>query len=842
MRRWISSRCGRRSLRIELLEARRLLVGDLVNSLPWIDLLQDQASSEGSLFSLSAAFADANDGQSHTVTIDWGDGHESVGTVQTVDLPEPDSPLNIRVDFTHDDFNFFDTPEKRDLVQFAADLLVERLGDDLAAISPSGNNTWQAIFIDPADADEQIQLMNLEVAENEIIIFAGGQQLGGSLALGGPGGFSVNGTQSFVDTVSGRGESGALLPTPTDYGPWGGIVTFDIDANWHFGTDTLRLEDNQADFFSVAVHELTHALGFGTSDAFSRWVDDSQYTGPASVAEFDGPGNPPLHGDNAHWQNGVTDEGREAALDPSITLGTRKLLTELDFAALDDLGWDLLAQGGISGTISGQHTYADDGQYTVTVTISDGLDTTQQTFVVDVANSVPVLTAAPSQQTLAGQPLTIVDLVQFSDAGFDNPLDSPPTTETFSFTIDWGDGTPQSAGTAPIDNPGSPAAPTTGSVAATHTYANAGQFTITVTIEDDDGGVASDTVNVEVMPTAQVVDRRVFYNATVFDGHDAGPGVSDDGAIAPSPEELTAAGKDSAWGKQALLPGQSAGFMNLTSFEAGITGVILDVADLADPNGLSAADFAFRVGNSNDLDGSDGNPDNDWVTAPAPQSITVREGEGKNGSDRVTLIWPAGAIRNRWLEIQMLPTAATGLIAADTHYWGNLVGESGDDPEAAELGVPDSLRVRRRGATGAIESPLDYNRDGQVNSEDARIARDALFAGAGPFILLDLSSTTAPATAPVVAAQNGADENGEFQAESASLPAIEPARSTTAAFRTALRLQRVNDSMRRSPLPDGMDTLGDPAYAVDDNDLAEFEALEPTLLARLAWAISTRRS
>jgi len=36
-----------------------------------------------------------------------------------------------------------------------------------------------------------------------------------------------------------------------------------------------------------------------------------------------------------------TDIVQEAALDPSITLGTRKLFTDLDVAVLEDLGWNI---------------------------------------------------------------------------------------------------------------------------------------------------------------------------------------------------------------------------------------------------------------------------------------------------------------------------------------------------------------------------------------------------------------------------------------------------------------------------------------------------------------------
>jgi hypothetical protein len=43
-----------------------------------------------------------------------------------------------------------------------------------------------------------------------------------------------------------------------------------------------------------------------------------------------------------HWADGTLSGGREAAMDPSVTLGTRKTYTPLDFAGLADIGWTLL--------------------------------------------------------------------------------------------------------------------------------------------------------------------------------------------------------------------------------------------------------------------------------------------------------------------------------------------------------------------------------------------------------------------------------------------------------------------------------------------------------------------
>ena len=61
-----------------------------------------------------------------------------------------------------------------------------------------------------------------------------------------------------------------------------------------------------------------------------------------------------------------------------------------------------------------------------------------------------------------------------------------------------------------------------------------------------------------------VIGRYVFYNDSVFDGHDAAANALDDNAIAAD--------------KQALLPGQNAAFANYTNYDHGINGIMVDIS------------------------------------------------------------------------------------------------------------------------------------------------------------------------------------------------------------------------------------------------------------------------
>ena len=147
---------------------------------------------------------------------------------------------------------------------------------------------------------------------------------------------------------------------------------------------------------------------------------------------------------------------------------------------------------------------------------------------------------------------------------------------------------------------------------------------------------------------------------------------------------------------------------------------MIDVAGLAGTP--TAADFVFRIGNSN--------ASGVWTLAPAPASITVRAGAGVNGTDRVTLIWTDDAIRNTWLQVVVLPTAHTGLTQAQTFYFGNAIGETGNSTANAIVNSTDVMMTRTLPYTASYPASItvntDFNRDGLVNESDQLIVSSHL--------------------------------------------------------------------------------------------------------------------
>jgi len=258
--------------------------------------------------------------------------------------------ITIQFDYSFDTSGFFTSnPTAKTDLEAAAQFFDTHLTDTLTAISPDSSNTWTADFFNPSTG-ASASVDNLSISQNEIVVYVGAEDLGsGVLGEGGPGGFSTTGSQSFFDTVKARGQSGALSSTPTDFGPWGGSVSFGTNVNWYFDTNPSTTEafGTQSDFYSVALHELGHVLGIGTAGSWSTDVSGTNFIGPASEAAFGGP--VPLDSGASHWADGTmstiygTTTSQEAAMSPALTDGTRKVFTTLDMAGLQDVGWTLAA-------------------------------------------------------------------------------------------------------------------------------------------------------------------------------------------------------------------------------------------------------------------------------------------------------------------------------------------------------------------------------------------------------------------------------------------------------------------------------------------------------------------
>lgn len=170
-----------------------------------------------------------------------------------------------------------------------------------------------------------------------------------------------------------------------------------------------------------------------------------------------------------------------ADADPAATAG--------EYTATIDWGDGFSSVGTVSGptggpfTVSGSHTYSEEGTYVVTVTITDG------DFPANNATTRATATVADAQLTAT------CAAVANSSTSFSGPVasltdaDANGTVSDYTATIDWGDIS---------SSPGTVSGPNGGpfTVSGSHNYATTGTFTITVSIADVGGSKASTSCKV----------------------------------------------------------------------------------------------------------------------------------------------------------------------------------------------------------------------------------------------------------------------------------------------------------------------------------------------------------
>ncbi|MDF1842595.1 MAG: dockerin type I domain-containing protein [Rubripirellula sp.] len=500
----------RRSLRCEALESRRLL------------------AAEGSVYDWSGVYDASGLAGSVSAEVDWGDGTVSPPT--SISGGETSSQLKVRFDYSLDSSNFFsgDGFNRRALLDLAAESLVGRFADDLAAIVPGGVSRWQPSVFHPSSgpANQSFGTLvdlspNLSIPENEIIVYVGARDLPGNRrGVGGGGQFSFPATdiscqtqaecdqqvasiEAFRNTVRTRGEAGAARPVQTDVAPAFGSISFDSETNWFFGVDAEGIQSGQSDFVSFAFHELAHVLGFGAirTDLTSSWANltrDGAFSGPAAQAAYEGAGQVPV--EDSHWADVVSEQiGQATVMSAAIYGGVRQLFSPLDFAAMDDLGWELIES---RTTVAASHVYPDNGSYPVRLMLK-GSGLGELVYSLDdalITNVAPTLTPNANAVAEVGKAIDLTNIGQIADPGFANGNTIPGTVETFEFSIDWGDDSDVDTGIATIDSVGDASgALTLASFDSSHTYMSAGTRTVTLRVTDDDGAtvLSSFTITVE---------------------------------------------------------------------------------------------------------------------------------------------------------------------------------------------------------------------------------------------------------------------------------------------------------------------------------------------------------
>lgn len=244
------------------------------------------------------------------------------------------SSFNIELDYTYDTSNWFDTDKKATL-EAAANIWETIILDEFTNI-PTGTPTP---YVRNPQTNEYLGTNFIYTTASpidDVKIFLGASALGVSeLAKAGSSGYYSN----------------EVRYTGNDFQPWLGSLTFNNTKNWFVDgiMSNPTIPSNQHDLLSVAVHEIGHVLGFSDGlNAFSRWISNGTFTG-TNAKMYNG-GNPvpmePVYTSVGTRYSHIKDQYQysnygENAMDPTIVAGKRKLLTLLDLAMFDDIGYDI---------------------------------------------------------------------------------------------------------------------------------------------------------------------------------------------------------------------------------------------------------------------------------------------------------------------------------------------------------------------------------------------------------------------------------------------------------------------------------------------------------------------
>jgi PKD repeat protein len=214
------------------------------------------------------------------------------------------------------------------------------------------------------------------------------------------------------------------------------------------------------------------------------------------------------------------------------------------------------------------HVYADTGSYAIVVTLADSAGHT-----VTANTSVSPTNVAPVLGTLSLSPSSVVDHQTLTVSC---TFTDPGTADTFTVTVDWGDGTSSSDSLAAGAR----------SFSGTHAYGTAGPITIKVTVADRDNGRSTSSAALAVLPSNHA-PADLSVNATaVLEGDATTLSVSFTDAEASDTHAVAIAWGDGSTENVSLAAGATSTSRGHTYLESGTYSVAVTVTDAG---GMSVA-------------------------------------------------------------------------------------------------------------------------------------------------------------------------------------------------------------------------------------------------------------
>jgi PKD repeat protein len=193
----------------------------------------------------------------------------------------------------------------------------------------------------------------------------------------------------------------------------------------------------------------------------------------------------------------TADAGIDLTANEGATVNFSGSFTDPGAEDTHTLDWDFGDGNLASGSLSPTHEYGDNGSFSVTFTVQDddgGVG--NDTLTVTVDNVAPSVTLDP-----VSQPNPHFILPGVHELSFNGQFTDPGWLDTHSGQWDFGDGTVEAASLTEENEP--PDA--TGTATGSHIYSVSGDFTVGLTVTDDDGGSDSDTMSLHVVTPEEAI-------------------------------------------------------------------------------------------------------------------------------------------------------------------------------------------------------------------------------------------------------------------------------------------------------------------------------------------------
>jgi PKD repeat protein len=276
---------------------------------------------------------------------------------------------------------------------------------------------------------------------------------------------TVTDSQNNVATSTTQVTVNNVAPTVSIGGPYssvtGAAISFTGSGSVPDSGDTLTYSWNFGDNTTSTLQNPTHIYTTAGTYTVSLTIADQEGASTTSTTTATVTATTPLTA--SAGSNQTTNEGSSVTFSGTASGGVGALTYK----------WSFGDGTSTSGSLTPTHTYASDGTYTATLTVTDSQNTVaSSTTQVTVNNVAPTVSIGGPYSGVTGT------AINFTGSG-----SVPDSGDTLTYSWKFGDNT-----TSTLQNP-------------THTYTAAGTYTVSLTIADQEGASTTSTTTATVTAT-----------------------------------------------------------------------------------------------------------------------------------------------------------------------------------------------------------------------------------------------------------------------------------------------------------------------------------------------------